>query len=299
MKRILALALTLALSCSLAGCHTQPETPSHSAPSASVSLPQTGHPEVLEVLQNFRIVDGAESGHLILAGEGENEVYTLNVDEIPVFLDGNQADPSALEDGMMAEISHSGDVLPTWPGAFGQVNSISVHALGSAENPGGTTYDLCGLYLQVLDDLWEKDAGLNGGANYVSVDLDAAPGALTEGEKAAIAWIFAEQHDVQPLTLNQEELAREGYLTQSSLLTACGADPDQSAPVFYTWEDGLLFTITANEWAEGEHYSLPVVKFDAQKWRTPLGAYYFSDCTALWPQMGSWDSYQIGGELIS
>lgn len=298
MKRILALALTLTLSCSLAGCDTQPERPSHSAPSASVSLPQSGRPEVLEVLQNFRIVDGAESGHLILAGEGENEVYTLNVEHIPVFLDGKEADPSVLEDGMMAEISHSGDVLLTWPGVFGQVNSISVYSLGSAENPGGTTFDLCGLYLQVLNDLWEKDAGLNGGAKYVSVDLDAAPGGLTEGEKAAIAWIFAGQHNVQPLTLSQEELAAEGYLTASPLMI-CGEDVQSSEPTLYTWENGLLFTITANEWAEGEHYSLPVVKFDAQKWRTPLGAYYFSDCTALWPQMGRWSSYQIGGELIS
>ena len=295
MKRFLALALTVCLTCSLIGCQTQSGSTSHSEPAASASLPQTNHPEVFAVLQTLRIVDGAETGKLVLAGEGANDVYTLNVENIPVFLDGKEADASVIEDGMMAEISFGGDIMESWPAQFGGVSSISVHSRGSAANPGGTTYDLCGLYLQVLNDLWEKDSGLNGGASYVSVDLNAAPGALTEGEKAAITWIFAGQHQAQPLTLSQEELAAEGYLTEYPT----GGDSQQAKHTAYYWEDGLLFTITANQWEEGEHYSLPVVKFDAMKWRTPLGAYYFSDCTALWPQMGSWSSYEIGAEMIS
>ncbi|MBQ8852063.1 MAG: hypothetical protein IJZ66_06475 [Oscillibacter sp.] len=297
MKRSLALALMLC-TLALSGCQAPPSGCALSSPAGSVSLPQSNHPEVLAVLQNYRIVDGAESGTLVLAGDGEHEVYTLNVENIPVFLDGQKADPSVLEDGMMAEISFGGEIMETWPAQFGGVTSISVHSLGSAENPGGTTYDLCGLYLQVLSDLWEKDAGLNGGAEYVSVDLNQAPGDLTEGEKAAIAWIFAGQHGVQPLTLTQEELAAEGYLTEVPLMSG-EEGLQQPRRTFYTWEDGLLFSITANQWAEGERYSLPVVNFDAQKWRTPLGAYYFSNCTALWPQIGTWSGYEIGGEMIS
>lgn len=297
MKRILALALTLCVML-LSGCQAPPSDCPPPDPADSVSLPQPSHPEVLAVLETLRIVDGAEDGLLVLAGEEASELYTLNVENIPVFLDGNEADPSVLEDGMMAEVSFGGDILESWPAQLGGVNSISVHSLGSPENPGGTAYDLCGLYLQVLNDLWDKDAGLNGGAEYVSVDLDAAPGQLTEGEKAAIAWIFAGQHNVQPLTLNQEELAAEGYLTEYSL-SVCGEDGRSPEHILYTWEDGLLFTITANEWEQDETYSLPVVKFDAQKWRTPLGAYYFSDCTACWPQMGTWNGYEVGGELIS
>lgn len=299
MKRYLAFLLAAVLA--LSGCQGQSgnsSTSSQSLPTVSGSLPHSAHPEVLAVLETLRIVDGAEDGLLVLAGKEASELYTLNVDQIPVFLDEKEADPSVLEDGMMAEVSYGGDIVTSWPAQLGGVQSISVHSLGSQKNPGGTTYDLCGLYLQVLNDLWEKDSGLNSGLRYISVDLDSAPGALTEGEKAAIAWIFAGQHNAQPLNLNQDELAAEGYLTAQSLMV-CGEDTQSSEHTLYTWEDGLLFSITAEPQGEMEHYSLPVVKFDAQKWRTPLGAYYFSDCSALWPQMGSWSSYEIGAEMIS
>lgn len=46
-------------------------------------------------------------------------------------------------------------------------------------------------------------------------------------------------------------------------------------------------------------FSLPVLLFEAQKWRSPLGAYWFTDCMAVWPEMGSWESYSVGGEMIS
>ena len=198
---------------------------------------------------------------------------------------------------MMAQISHSGDILETWPAQFGSVSSIRVYSQGSAENPAGTTYDLCGLYLKVLSDLWSADAGLNDGVEYISVDLSQAPGDLTEGEKAAIAWIFAGQHGAQPLTLSYGELAAEGYLDEISL---GGEDSSMTAGnKLYQWEDGLLFIIAATEPQEEETYSLPVVNFDAHKWRTPLGAYYFFDCTAVWPQLGSWSGYEVGSEMIS
>ena len=53
------------------------------------------------------------------------------------------------------------------------------------------------------------------------------------------------------------------------------------------WEDGCLFSIT------GE-----TGKFDAQKWRSGLGAYFFLDCTASMEQDGTW-TYTVGGEAIA
>ena len=44
---------------------------------------------------------------------------------------------------------------------------------------------------------------------------------------------------------------------------------------------------------------LPVLFFDAEKWRSSLGAYCFYDCSAVWPEMGTWSGYQIGSEMIS
>lgn len=242
----------------------------------------------------LRIVDGAETGNLILAGEGAGEVYALSVGGMDILLDGEQASASVLEDGMLAEIRYTGGIDESFPAQIGSgsVESISVYSRGSGQNPLGEYYDLCGLYLQVLNDLWDVDSGLNGGAAYVSVDLSRAPGGLTEGEKAAVAWIFACAHDVEMLTLTYTELAEQGYLSEYG-------DFADNEPKFYEWRDGVLFSITEVENETEEFYSLPVLRFDAQKWRSPLGAYFYGDCKAVWSESGSWGSYSVGSEAIS
>ena len=248
----------------------------------------------------LRIVDGAETGQLVLAGERASDVYTLDMKDIKAFLDGKKSDASVLEDGMMAEILHNGWIQTTYPGMFSDVYEVRVYSLGSEKNPGGSYYDLCGLYLQVLEDLWNKDAGLNEEIQYISVDLTDAPGNLTDGEKAAIAWIFGGKHGVQALTLTSEELKEQGYYTEIVYTgTGLPMSSDDNRPKAYMWEDGVLFTIIDNMGQDAATYSLPVVKFDAWKWRTPLGAYFFSNCSAVWPQMGSWSSYNIEHEMIS
>lgn len=240
----------------------------------------------------LRIVDGADSGSLMLAGESGGSVYSLSVKNgaIPIYLDGEPADSSALEDGMMIEVSFNGNVMETFPGQLGQVYGIYSYSRGTKQNPGGGYYDLCGLYLQVLEDLWDRDAGLNGGISYISVDMSDAPGGLTDGEKEAVAWIFGSRHGAEPLAMSYEDLAEQGYLTEV-----------ESAGDFkmYQWEDGILFTITSSQGEAGGTYSLPTLKFNAEKWRGPLGAYFLLDCFAVWPEMGTWDGYEIGGEAIS
>ena len=161
--------------------------------------------------------------------------------------------------------------------------SISGYSIGTKRNPGGTCYDLSGLYLKVLEDLWEVDAGLNGDIKYISIDLSKAPGELTEGEKSAISYIFAKAHDKQCLQLTFEELREQGYIKKDELY----------------WENGLLFSITDSMKAEEQYHGLRVIKFDAQKWRSGTGAYIFSDCTASWPQMGTWTDYNVGAHAIS
>ena len=251
-------------------------------------------------ITSLRIVDGAETGQLVLAGERASDVYTLDMQDIKVVLDGKKSDASALEDGMMAEIVHSGWIQTTYPGTFSDVYEVRVYSLGSEKNPGGSYYDLCGLYLQVLEDLWNADAGLNNEVQYISVDLTDAPGNLTDGEKAAIAWIFGGRHGVEALTLTSEELKEQGYYTEIVYTgTGLPMSVDDNRPKAYMWDDGVLFTIIDNMGQDAATYSLPVIKFNAWKWRTPLGAYFFSDCSAVWPQMGVWSSYNIEHEMIS
>lgn len=106
-----------------------------------------------------------------------------------------------------------------------------------------------------------------------------------------MAWVFGGEHGIsQVLSLNYEQLAAEGYLT--------GADPDSDG--MPCWEDGCLFTIAEQE-AEnnGCGGTGGTVTFDAQKWRSALGADFFTDCTASRDAKGHWGDYAIGGQAIS
>ena len=239
--------------------------------------------------KTLKIIDGAESGNLILAGAETNYVYSLDASKVDVLINGNKAETKDLEDGMPLDIYYEGDFdnIDKPMGAVFDIiswcKSINGHTIGTQRNPGGSFYDLSGLYLKVLEDLWEVDAGLNGGIKYISIDLSEAPGELTEGEKAAISYIFAKAHNAERLQLSFEELREQGYIKKDELY----------------WEDGLLFSITDNMKAEEQYNGLRVIKFDAQKWRSGTGAYYFGDCTASWPQMGTWSDYNIGSQAIS
>ncbi len=308
-KCLLSLALCLAL---LTACGAP--VPPANAPGAApppedaLSLAEDETPAYL----TCRIVDGAEEGNLLLAeldaplpgGRDDRHdgksVYRLTLTEdIPVDLDGQPASAGDLRDGMPLEIAFSGGVPETFPARLSQVCSVSAYSAGTPQCPGGTYYDLCGLYLQVLDDLWRRDPALNEDISLASLDLSQAPGGLLESEKAALCWRFGELHGVEVLDLAFEELRDQGYLTASAVSTPAPEEGDGSSPLWYQWEDGCLFSITPNGNHQEEVYSLPILFFNAEKWRTPLAAYCLHDCSALWPEFGTWDGYQIGSEMIS
>ena len=288
--------LCLLLAACSAGSRGQIPPPAADAP---LSLAEDETPSYL----SCRIVDGAEDGQLLLAAldgclSGGHEssfndglgVFRLSAEDIPVYLDGQPAAAADLQDGMPVEIAFNGILLETFPMQLGQAYSVSAYSIGQEQNPGGSYYDLSGLYLQVLDDLWNRDPGLNSNISYVSVDLSEAPGGLTAGEREAIAWIFGCAHQAESLSLTLEELAEQGYLKEAL---------PGSEHKLYEWEDGVLFRIDSSGGEEEGLYSLPVLKFDARKWRSPRGAYFFGDCRAVWPEFGTWSGYEIGDEAIS
>ncbi|MBR3996082.1 MAG: hypothetical protein IKI97_12480 [Clostridia bacterium] len=240
--------------------------------------------------KTLKIVDGAENGNLILAGAENSFIYALDANKVDILIDGKKAELKDLEDGMPIDVYCNGEFINIRHEADVPIDitslckTINGHSIGTERNPGGSLYDLSGLYLKVLEDLWETDAGLNGDIKYISIDLNKAPGELTEGEKSAISYIFAKAHDKQCLQLSHEELIEQGYLK--------GDKP-------YYFEDGILFSITDSMKAEEQYNGLQVIKFDAEKWRSGTGAYYFGDCTASWPQNGTWTDYNIGYQAIS
>ena len=61
----------------------------------------------------------------------------------------------------------------------------------------------------------------------------------------------------------------------------------------YSFTNGLLFTVTPEETQDNG----ASVCFSAGKWRSPLGAYYFTKCTASRGESG-WE-YSVGAEMIS
>ena len=143
-----------------------------------------------------------------------------------------------------------------------------------------TEYDVAGLYLQVLEDLWNTDDGLNSGITYISVDLSTAPVQLSDEEVTALAETFAAAHQVTPLMLSYRELIDQGYFTEEEGY----------------WEAGLLFSIKASE---GSGQTPADIKFDAEKWRSALGADFFMDCTPIWSGTGACEGFETGSYAIA
>ena len=240
----------------------------------------------------LRVVGDASDGTLILAGE--TEIYTLPLDGVTLYLDGSSVSAAEIESGMAAEVWYTGGVQETYPAKFSQVVAVSLSREDDAR------YDLCGLYLQVLEDLWAADPGLNEGVTQVGLDLSGLTG-LTQGEKAAVAWAFGETHGLEVVTGTLEELWTQGYFTPMTE----PAEGYEDSLALYQWEDGVHFTLTTDTeaaWnlpALGPGEESPVLTaFDAQKWRSGLGAYFFSDCTAQRGADGTW-TYTVGSEAIA
>ena len=126
------------------------------------------------------------------------------------------------------------------------------------------------LYMQVLEDLWVTDSALNADISIIGMDLTGT--SLSEEDRTALAEAFAENHGVALVEGTWKELCDAGYIDVENLY----------------WADGCHFSITETE--EGT--------FDAQKWRSGLGAYFFTDCTAEQSEAGEW-SYTVGAHAIS
>ena len=275
MKNGIAILCVLALLFSLGACRPRPgkEDPTgeqtHETTGGETEAPQGDSLQV-------RLIGGVGTGRLVLAGLAGGEVYTANEKELTVYLDGKAASPSDLENGMRLTVDPGYTVLETFPALL---TGATLRALGKGADRDDHG-DLCGLYLKVLGDLWEDDSGLNNDIRYISVDLDDAPGALTEGEKAAIAWIFSSSHGKEGLRFSFEELRENGYIDKDVLY----------------WEDGVLLSIKKTEkGTNGAHK----ITFDAQKWRSGLGAIFYMGCTAERGTGVRWKDYKAGSFAIA
>ena len=183
-------------------------------------------------------------------------------------VNGTALTAADLKGGMVIEVTWDGMVQESWPAG------IHVDRVRVAEQQD----DLVGLYLAVLNELWETDSGLNHEAEILGLDFSTLTN-LPEIEKDALAYLFSCDVGLglQYVFGTWEELCDRGYIDRENLY----------------WEDGVFFALTI----EGEPGEKSFT-FDAQKWRSGLGAIFFTDCTAKKGRDGQW-SYQPGGFAIS
>lgn len=125
MRQSVLLPLLLAALLPLTACARAEEAP---------ETPEADGTAVKQV----RLVDTAQDGSLIVAGEARGDVLTLSPDEVSILWDGVERSPEALRDGMLLEVGYGGTILETYPAQFYQPRSITVLEEGE---------DLCGLYL--------------------------------------------------------------------------------------------------------------------------------------------------------
>lgn len=224
-----------------------------------------------------RIIDGADTRDLILAGAdgGDSSVYLMSCAGLPIDWGKKAAQEQTLRDGMLVEIAYTGGIQETFPALIGSAAGLTVL-------PG--TDDLCSLYLDVLEKLWSTDEGLNSDITELGVDLSQTR--LTPSEQAAVAYAFGQLHGLLPIQGTLEELTARGYIT----LPASGETGD----CLPYWENGCLFTIR-----EQDPSGTGTVKFDAEKWRSGIGADFFTDCSSTQNSSGEWSDYEIGSYAIS
>ena len=260
LAALLCAALALPL---LAGCTAAPKLeapPAAATPGSEAPGTAAVEPEGGALLAGT-VIDVSD-GSLLLAGEGDYDgLYRLSLDGVPV-------EPGGVETlcvGKRAEVTFGGTVAECFPGIPGGVTRV--RAVDGDLSPFV-------LYRQALFDLMETDEGLNGGARYLGVDLSGATN-LTGGEKLALQYLLEQQYGLSVLPGTFDELCEQGYIDRDALY----------------WEDGVLLRVALVE--DGTD----TFRFDAEKWRSGLGAIYWTDCTAARGADG-W-TYEVGGFAIS
>ena len=221
-------------------------------------------------------------------------------------------------------------MLETYPGQLAEVTAVNLRSDGLD--------DRCALYLRVLNDLWAVDEGLNSDITMLSVDLSQT-GLSDSEQAAVAWVFGGMHDISETMTMSYEELAAEGYLSDTApevdgiphwkdgcLFTITEQNGQDSIhveqdsknitgadPLPRTEEkSGAACQLPPAEAGQGQSDFCPVktksgepdalqntVTFDAQKWRSALGAYFFTDCTASRDAQGHWGDYTVGAAAIS
>lgn len=163
-----------------------------------------------------RVVDVQDGQAILAQAEGRaSDVYALPLEGVPVTY--AHPDQTALRPGDLVQVGYGGTIQETFPAQLGNVEAIQVQAQGFD--------DLCALYLQVFQDLWDTDAALN--AEITQLGLDLSQTRLPPAEQSALGVALGWRWDLPVRQATWEELVQDGTIDEENLL----------------WEDGLFLSI--------------------------------------------------------
>ena len=210
----------------------------------------------------------------VLAVDWDDGEYTLDLCSVGMRKavltgeDGQDITPADLRPGMILEIVWDGMVAESWPC---QISAEQVRVIEQGD-------DLVGLYREVLRELWDSDSALNHGAEILGFDFSTLTN-LTGEEVTALEYLASCDLGLglQYVTGTWEELCEAGYIDGENLY----------------WENGVFFSLKVKEAPEEGRFI-----FDAEKWRSGLGAIYYYDCEASRGIEGQW-SCEFGGFAIA
>lgn len=140
------------------------------------------------------------------------------------------------------------------------------------------------MYVTACLDLWEKDSGLNNKAELLVFNFTNC-NTLDGTQRALLMESVGEALGLKVREGNFAQLVDEGLIVYP--------DPEKQ-PHWCEFPTGLLISLEDAQQEDGS------ITFTLEKWRTPLGAYWLYDCTAISDDGApeSW-TYTVGTEMIS
>ncbi len=257
MKRILFIALTCILFF-CSGCAKESEGLN---PSPSTSAIKNRPSAKSEAVMMGKIIK-MENNMILVADTEQIGLFQVSSDAF-------WGDISHLRLGDMIEIGFDGTVLETYPAILANVQYIML--LENSE-------DFVGLYYDIFMKLYHEDLNLNTDIDLIALDLTEENN-LTDSEKNALLYLLWNTTQLQTRLATYEDLLSENLITLDALTG------------YAEFKTGVLLKLETSE-TEEEGFT-----FNAEKWHSSLGAYFFTDCQAK-KENGTW-VFVIGTEVIS
>lgn len=203
-----------------------------------------------------------ENEMILISDTMGNGLYQIN---FPAYTGGI----SDINPGDLVEVGFDGMILEMYPAIVANPDYVILIEKGE---------DFVNFYCEILVDLFQTDPGLNSDISFIALDLTEDKN-LSESEKKALLYLLWNATQIETRLATYDNLLSENLVTIDS------------ETKFAQISNGILMKLESSK-ADKNRFT-----FTAEKWRSSLGAFWFTDCNAK-KTNGQW-SYTIGQEIIS